>query len=70
MPPNSEVKVRFGRIPAAKAHTGLSRSSLYSIAAENPGLFVKFKGATLVDFAKLDQILDQLPHAKIKAQQR
>jgi len=28
---------------------------------------VKFRGATLVDFAKLDEILNALPPPKIKA---
>jgi hypothetical protein len=57
---------RSGRIPAAIKYS-VGRSSLYEIAAEHEGLFVKFRGATLVDFAKLDEILDALPPAKIKA---
>lgn len=57
---------RSGRIPAAIKYSGIGRSSLYEIAAEHEGLFVKFRGATLVDFAKLDEILDALPPAKIK----
>jgi hypothetical protein len=60
------IKRRFGRIPHATQHAGIGRSSLYEIAAEHPGLFVKFKTATLVDLAKLDEILDALPPAKIK----
>jgi hypothetical protein len=56
---------RFGRIAAAEAHSGLKRTSLYSLAATHKGLFRKFGQATLVDLHLLDQILAALPAAEI-----
>jgi hypothetical protein len=64
------INRRFGRIPYATQHAAIGRSSLYEMAAQHPGLFVKFKTATLVDLAKLDEILDTLPPAKIKRASR
>jgi hypothetical protein len=61
---------RFGKIPAAVAYSGISRSRLYELAAEIPGLFKKAGASTLVDFEVLDQMLDQLPVAAIKPQKR
>jgi hypothetical protein len=57
---------RFGKIPAALAYSGLSRSRLYEWGAEHPGLFRKQGKASLIDFAILDQLLDALPPAKLK----
>jgi hypothetical protein len=56
---------RFGRIPDAKRRTGLSRGKLYEIAAENPGLFKKAGTATIVDLARLDRVIANLPEAEI-----
>jgi hypothetical protein len=56
---------RFGRIPDAKRRTGLSRGKLYEIAAENPGLFKKAGAATIVDLARLDRVIANLPEAEI-----
>ena len=61
---------RFGRIPHAIEHTGMSRSRLYQLAAKNPGLFRKNGSATIVDFSILDAILDRLPIAEIKTATR
>jgi hypothetical protein len=58
---------RFGRLPAATAHSGISRSGLYEYAEKWPGLFVKNGKATLVNFDVLDTLLDSLPPATIKA---
>ena len=58
---------RFGRIPDAQARSGLSRSELYELAAENSGLFKKRGAATIVDLERLDQILADLPAADIGA---
>jgi hypothetical protein len=60
------LKPRFGKIPAAAAYSGLGRTRLYEIAAENPGLFRKSGKSTLVDFEYLDQVLNRLPAAAIK----
>jgi hypothetical protein len=65
----SETK-RFGRIPAAKDRSGLSRSELYEIAAENPGLFKKRGSATIVDLEMLDDILAELPPAQLKIKEQ
>jgi hypothetical protein len=57
---------RFGKLPAASEYCGLSRATLYELAPKHPGLFRKHGTATLVDFAVLDAILDNLPIAEIK----
>jgi hypothetical protein len=58
---------RFDRIPAAVAYSGISRSRLYQWAGKRPGLFVKNGTATLVNLGVLDELLDALPPAEIKA---
>jgi hypothetical protein len=57
---------RFGSIARAVDYSGRSRSRLYQLAPKHPGLFKKDGASTLVDFDILDQILDNLPAAKIK----
>ena len=57
---------RFGSIPRAIEHSGRSRSRLYQLAGQYPGLFRKDGKSTLVDFAVLDRILDGFPMAKVK----
>jgi hypothetical protein len=57
---------QFGRIPDARRRSGLSKGSLYELAALNPGLFRKFGAATIVDLQKLDAVLANLPAAEIK----
>jgi hypothetical protein len=61
------LKPRFGKIPAAAAYSGMGRTKLYEIAAENPGLFKKSGKSTLVDFEYLDKVLNRLPAAAIKS---
>ena len=56
---------RWGRIPNAIDYSGLSRTSLYKLAASHPGLFRKHGAATIVDFEILDQILETSPAAEI-----
>jgi hypothetical protein len=65
---NDAVKTgpRGGRIPAAVARYGISRSGLYGYAAIYPGLFKKNGKATIVDYVIGDQIFDNLPIAEIK----
>jgi hypothetical protein len=55
---------RFGRIREAIEHSGLSRSSLYKLAATHPGLFRKHGSATIVDFQMLNEILAAAPAAE------
>lgn len=57
---------RFGKLAAATAYSGRSRSRLYEWAAEYPGLIRKDGASTLIDFSLLDEILDRLPLAEIK----
>jgi hypothetical protein len=59
------VRPRLGKIPAATAYSGRSRTRLYEWAAQYAGLFKKDGASTLVDFDILDEILDQLPDAVI-----
>lgn len=58
------LRPRFGRIPAAVAYSGISKSALYELRAQAPKLFRKNGTATLVDFDVLDAVLDALPIAK------
>jgi hypothetical protein len=62
----ARAAARFGRIPDAKARSGLSRSKLYELAARNSGLFKKVDAAVIVDLEYLDRILADLPPADIK----
>jgi hypothetical protein len=57
---------RFARIPGAVEHSGLSRSYLYVLARQNPGLFKKAGVATLVDLPLLDEILAASPPAILR----
>ena len=58
---------RFGKIRAASRYSGRGRSRLYEWAALHPGLFRKDGTSTMVDFDVLDEILDAMPVAEIKA---
>ena len=58
---------RFGRIPAATAESGLSRSALYNLAARHRGLFKKAGSATIVDLNMLGDIIAELPDADINS---
>ena len=55
----------FVRIPQAVERSGLSRGSLYKLATQHRGLFRKFGSATVVDLARLDSIMSELPAAEI-----
>jgi hypothetical protein len=56
---------RFGRIPTAEKRSGLRRNALYELAGKHTGLFRKAGAATIVDLQLLDQILAELPPARI-----
>jgi hypothetical protein len=62
---NSGEKRRWGRISQAIDYCGLSRTSLYTMASRNAGLFRKQGSATIVDFNVLDRILDAAPNADV-----
>jgi hypothetical protein len=57
---------RFGKLPRAVDYSGISRSGLYKHAPHWRGLFVKDGKSTLVNFDRLDDLLDSLPKATIK----
>jgi hypothetical protein len=57
---------RFGKIAAATAYSGRSKSRIYEWAGQYVGLIVKDGASSLVDFDRLDEILNTLPPAKIK----
>jgi hypothetical protein len=63
----NSARPRMGKIPKAIEYSGISRSGLYELAPKWPGLFRKNGGSTLIDFDKLDEILNELPHAELKA---
>jgi hypothetical protein len=67
---DNRIRPRFGKLATAIAYSGRSRSRLYELAAENPGLIRKDGASTLIDFDVLDRILDSLPVAQIKPQRR
>jgi hypothetical protein len=56
---------RWGRISDAVNYSGLSRTSLYNLAATHRGLFKKHGSATIVDFQILNEILEAAPAAEI-----
>jgi hypothetical protein len=58
-------KRRWGRITQAIDYCGLSRTSLYTLAARHTGLFKKHGSATIVDFNVLDKILEANPDAEV-----
>jgi hypothetical protein len=60
----------MGRIPAAVATFGISRSWLYRMAPDNPGLLVKCGAATLVNYGVLRAILADLPPAQVGAKRQ
>jgi hypothetical protein len=62
-----EQRPRFSKIPGAVNRSGISRASLYKLAPQFPGLFVKAGRSTLCNLDILDTILDGLPVAEIKA---
>jgi hypothetical protein len=62
-----DIRPRFGRIATAETYAGIGRSKLYEMAARTPGLFRKNDRATIVDFDVLDDVLDALPYAEVKA---
>jgi hypothetical protein len=53
----------------AARYCGLGKSSIYNLSYRHVGLFKKYLGKTLVDFAVLDGILDRLPLATSPKQQ-
>ena len=59
------TKRRWGRIPQAIDYSGLSRTTLYGLAAIHRGLFKKHGAVTIVDFDILDRILEASPDAEI-----
>jgi hypothetical protein len=58
---------RYGRIPAACARYGWSRSMLYRLAGEGAVKLVKVGGATFVDYASGDAYMASRPVASIRA---
>ena len=56
---------RWGRVNEAVALTGVSKSSLYKMAARHHGLFRKQGRSTFVDFLMLNGILSDAPPAEI-----
>jgi hypothetical protein len=64
---HAHSRPKFGKIPAAIEYSGVRRTKLYQLAGANPGLFKKSGKSTLVDFELLDQVLNRLPAASIKA---
>jgi hypothetical protein len=56
---------RSGSVKDAINHYGLSRSTLYLLAAQHPGFFKKYGTKTMVDYVVGDAIFSNLPPAKI-----
>jgi hypothetical protein len=66
-PPRQRLRPRFAPISAALEYAGVSRSRLYQWAHLQPALLRKNGRASLVDFDRLDEILNGLPCAELKA---
>jgi hypothetical protein len=57
---------RYGRLPGpGEKVSGLSRGSIYNLAAKNPGLLKKAGSASILDLNKLDRVIAELPDAQI-----
>lgn len=57
---------RYGRIPDAAVRYGLSKSSLYRLAADGRLVLRKFGRATFVEYEAADRFMASLPLARIK----
>jgi hypothetical protein len=66
-PAKNAGEPRYGRIPAACARYGWSRSMLYRLASEGAVKLVKVGGATFVDYAAADAYMASRPVASIRA---
>lgn len=66
-PAKNAGEPRYGRIPAACARYGWSRSMLYRLASEGAVKLVKIGGATFVDYASADAYMASRPVACIRA---
>jgi hypothetical protein len=60
----------FARVSVAQIVTGLSRSTLYRLAGEHPGLFRKLNSSTIVDLVMLRRLLTDLPPADVRPPRR
>jgi hypothetical protein len=69
-PPASQGMKRFCRVNDPAATNIVSRSKLYEMAAEHHGLLLKLDAITVVDLAKLDEILASLPAAELSPRRR
>jgi hypothetical protein len=56
---------RFGRVSDSKSRCGLSRSTLYEIAADYKDIFRKHGNVTIVDYHRVERVLENLPLAAI-----
>jgi hypothetical protein len=58
---------RYAKVKTTVADGPISRTGLYELAGLHPGLFIKLGHSTLVNLDRLEEILSQLPPARIKA---
>lgn len=66
-PARQRLRPRFGRVADALDYAAISRSRLYEWGRANKKLFKKNGSRSIIDFDILDQILDELPVADLKA---
>jgi excisionase family DNA binding protein len=52
---------RSGSVDDACKRYGISRPKLYKMISEHPEVAKRFGGMTLIDFAAIDAVIDQLP---------
>lgn len=55
---------RSGSVDDACLRYGISRPKLYVLIKEHPEVAKRFGGATLIDFAAVDSVIDNLPTTK------
>lgn len=61
---HARLRPRFGRVPEACKYAAVSKARFYQWARKHPQLIRKNGTASLVDFDKLDEVLDALPLKK------
>jgi len=63
-----DIEQIFGSMRDARRLCGISKSSLYRLAALHPELLRKMGRSTIVDLKLLREVIDHMPQAEIRGQ--